>query len=270
MKATISARPLSHQRVWATAMAKGLERHGVQAQMVEDPCQVRGCDFAVCWGWRIGERLRQQGHEVLVLERGYVGDRFTWTSVAWNGLNGRGDFCLPETVDGRRAERHFGHLMKPWRHDGRVVAIMGQVQGDASLQGQNMTAWYRETAAGSARAYGLPVVFRPHPVADRRRLATPAGLMVERGPLEALFERALAVVTYNSNSAVDAILAGVPAVATDAGSMALPVAGRAIGERPTPERAEWLARLAWCQWRVEELADGSAWDRMKVGCREIA
>lgn len=270
MKAYISARPLSHQQAWATAMAKGLERHGVQVQRVEDPGQVRGCDFVVCWGWRIGERLRKQGHEVLVLERGYIGDRFTWTSLAWNGLNGRGDFCLPETVDHGRARRHFGHLLKPWRGEGQVVAIMGQVQGDASIQGQNMTVWYREAADAAARAYGLPVVFRPHPVADRRRLGVPAGLTVERGALAELFDAAHAVVTFNSNSAVDAILAGVPAVATDAGSMALPVAGRTIGDRPTPDRSEWLARLAWCQWRAEELADGSAWERMKAGCREIA
>lgn len=73
----------AHQGECKRALAEGLRRHGISDL---------GQNVVVCWGWHTGRGYRAQGRDVLVFERGYIGDRFKWTSIAWNGLNGRGTF----------------------------------------------------------------------------------------------------------------------------------------------------------------------------------
>jgi hypothetical protein len=75
------------------------------------------------------------------------------------------------------------------------------------------------------------------------------------------------VITHGSNAAVEAILAGVPAVVISRGTCAAePVAGQdydAITQPRLPsqgERLQWLADLAYCQFNTDEMASGLAWD----------
>lgn len=72
-----------------------------------------------------------------------------------------------------------------------------------------------------------------------------------------------AVVTYSSNVAVDAIVAGVPAFCAPMAAAA-PVAGRLqdlerdIECPPRPDRTAWACGLAAGQWTVDELRRGAA------------
>lgn len=81
-------------------------------------------------------------------------------------------------------------------------------------------------AEQAADVYGLPVRFRPHPMEQRRRgfLRQVHGCETDRGPLADSLAGATVVVTWNSNTGVDALLAGKPTVAMGEGSMAAPVA----------------------------------------------
>jgi hypothetical protein len=91
----------------------------------------------------------------------------------------------------------------------------------------------------------------------------PPGAMDAGGNLAEALAGAAFAVTWNSNSGVDAAMAGVPVVAMDEGSMAWPVAAHDLGAVPRlPERRPWAAQLAWCQWRPEEIADGTAWEAL--------
>jgi hypothetical protein len=69
-------------------------------------------------------------------------------------------------------------------------------------------------------------------------------------------------VTFNSNSAVDAVLAGVPAYVEDEGGMAFDVASHTVGEIHRPDRAQWAHDLAYCQWTVDEMASGATWEHL--------
>lgn len=259
------------------ATLDGLKRHGVEIEWLVDMRHCRNpqvpiaADFLLCWGWHRGARLRDLGYNVLVGELGYIGDRSHWTSLGWNGLNGRADFCLGGAPLPDRFARHFE--MRPWKEGGDFILLTQQVPGDASLQGRHLKPWYREIAEEAERAYGLPVRFRPHPRAIARRLWQEgdrelAGLTLVddvTAPIQDDLARAAMVVTWNSNSAVDAVLAGAPALTFDPGAMAYPVTGHAVGEIARPDRTEWANRLAWCQWSPDELAAGVWWERMKAG-----
>lgn len=271
MKAAIVARPGADISGFLSAISTGLERNGVGVTVTDNELDARDHDFAVCWGWRRGRALKQSGHHVLVVERGYLGDRFHWTSLAWDGLNGRGRFCLDEIPPLDPARRAIMvDTLKPWRGGvGKNIVIMGQVPGDESLQGRDLGPWYLAQARAASDRFHLPVVLRPHPIAVQRRLHTPSGVPEIAASLDATLQQAAAVITFNSNSGVDALMAGVPTVATDPGSMAWGIAAPSIDaiRLPAPEpdgRTAWAARLAWCQWLPEELAAGGWWQRMQT------
>lgn len=256
----------SHQVQWAKAFGDGLVRHGWQVTIAADRVPA---DLMVTWGVRrvldIEAQRRDRG-EICILERGYLGDRFAWTSVSFGGgLNGRAEF-RGLSSDPARFETHFPGLLQPWRvaEDG-LTLLIGQVPRDMSLNavGGSLARWYRETAAELV-ARGHEVVYRPHPQALRRGMgAGPSGIPVDGGTLADALASAQHVVTFNSNAAVDAVLAGVPATVCDVGSMAWPVASHGIDEPPVrPDRGRWAAELAWKQWTAEEMRSGDCWDRV--------
>lgn len=256
MQFTVIANPRGpHQCEHQAAIIKGLAAHGIASKATS--ARYSETHHVACWGWRIGKEMRARGHDVLVMERGYLGDRFSWTSLGWNGLNGRATFPQAPQDNGARFAQHFE--MKPWKGGGYYVLIMGQVPGDASLQGKDMLPWYSAAAAESARAYGLPVKFRPHPLAIKKgHRKMPKGVEISTGSLEDALSGAAIVITYNSNSGVDSVLAGVPTLSFDCGSMAYDVTGHKIGEFIKPDRDQWASDLAWKQWQLSEIESGAA------------
>lgn len=256
MEFTVIASPrAAHQSQHQAAIIKGLSAHGITAKATS--ARQSDTKHVACWGWRIGKEMRAKGHEVLVIERGYLGDRFSWTSLGWNGLNGRATFpAAPQDHCSRFAE-HFE--MKPWKDGGDYVLIMGQVPGDASLQGKDMLPWYSSAAAEAYQKYGMPVKFRPHPLALKKgHRQQPRGAEISVGPLDDALRGAAVVITYNSNSGVDSVLAGVPTLSFDCGSMAYDVTGHLIGELIKPDRERWASDLAWKQWQLSEIESGEA------------
>lgn len=210
---------------------------------------------AAAWGWKRGKRFHcSSGRNVIVFERGYIGDRKRYTSIGWNGLNGRAEFPDVEVNGDARFLAHGGTL-RPWRDSGDYILITGQVPGDASLQGRNLTGWYELMASQASRHYGKPVYFRGHPAQRNFRPN------IKHRPIESLneaLEGAFMVLTYNSNSALDAVMAGVPCFAGDVGAMAWPLCSHDVRERVFPDREEHCNRIAHLQWSAEEILSGEA------------
>lgn len=246
-------------------VSEGFLQNGME--VLKYPLHGRPNTPHVCvWGWRPGKNYRQMGHEVLVMERGYIGDRFFYTSLGFNGLNGWASF--PEYPDdgGERFRQHGG-IIKPWRTDGDYALILGQVPHDASLQGRNMLPWYMDMAREIKRVHNIPVHFRPHPDIKKRGFRQFVdGTIESEGTLEEALSGARFAVCFNSNSAVDSILAGVPCVVGDAGTMAWSVASHSINELRYPEREAWAHALAFTQWSPEEIRTGKALEKI---CEKI-
>ena len=138
---------------------------------------------------------------------------------------------------------------------------MGQVRGDASLGGLSIVDWARFTAIKLAGA-GFTAVFRPHPGDRGGKIEVPGVKSLDSTLDEALGKAGL-VVTYNSNSGVDAVLAGVPTYAADPGSMVWDVSSREFLPI-TPDRAIWSQRMSFTQWLPDEIENGDAWEALKT------
>lgn len=252
---------MSHQSTWAQAFADGLARHGIQVQ-VEERSNFQPCDLAVFWSHRPADVIQTQrarSADYLVMERGYLGDRFAHTSLRFNGLNGHGD--CPHATGHRRAEQ-WQHLLQPWRSTGSYYLLAGQVPGDMSLADcPDYTAWLRSIPL---EIFGKPVKFRGHPKAPH--VSTPHQQLPADQTLAQQLQQACGLIAWNSNSTVESILAGVPTVAYSHGSMAWELAGHSLEEMGAyygADRADWLNDLAFSQWTKDEIASGLAWEHLR-------
>jgi len=278
-----------HARV-LDAFFRGLSAAGVDAFVrpfrhadPPDAPVYEPCDVAVVFGvfkravsaslhrGRVFAQHRAAGRDVIVLERGFV-RRDRYFMAGWNGINGRADFNLADTMPDDRW-RALETAMAPARAvegPARRALLICQIPWDASVQYLDHPAWAADTA-GRLLAAGHAVTVRRHPLLPEasfrsgyaRLLATP-GITVSARTLAEDFAWADLVVTHNSNTAVDAVLEGLPVLVGDpAGSMARDVAladpaGAADAYRPDA-RPAWAHRLAWCQWTEAEMAEGLAW-----------
>lgn len=244
--------PSSHRQ----AIADGFRALGFDVIETPSPIPDSRTRYVVCWGWRRGQALRSRGYEVLVMERGYIGDRFHYTSLGWNGLNNHAVF--PEYPDdgGERFRAHGG-VLKPWKEGGNYALILGQVKNDASLKGLYIGPWYSTIAKRITKTHGIDVYFRPHPEARRRGgYLSIEGAPIMSGSLEASLDGALFTAAYNSNSCLDSILHGVPTYAGDSGTMAWGMHMPTLDEIVRPQREPIVHQIAWRQWSMEEIRSG--------------
>jgi hypothetical protein len=263
LKAAVYAHQTQDVSPQTYAFADGLRRHGVEVELFSPEHRTPDADFVAAWGMRNCNRCKLPGRDFLILERGFI-DRFNYTSLGWNGLNGRAQWNKAAD-NGERFDKLFGHLLADWcRADGYALVI-GQVKGDAAILEVDIDSWY-ETAIRAMFDRGFEEVkIREHPVAvlQRKRLLSCQEYLIT-GSLEEALAGASVVVTYNSNTGVDAALAGVPVIACDEGSMAWPVAAHGLQEEIiTPDRRQWCADLSWRQWSLDELKSGFAWEHIR-------
>lgn len=246
---------------WGDCFARGLAHHGWRATARNDYAKA---DLVMLWGVArrdLIDRALKDGCEVCVLERSYLQDRFKYASVSFGGgLNGRGIFRGP-FHDGSRFEKHFSRLLQPWRPkaDGYAL-IMEQVPGDNSVKNVDLPGFYARARQVFER-HGIPVRPRAHPNASPKR-----GQDYIDASYRSLAEDlagARFAVTWNSNAGVDAVLAGIPAISMDEGSMAWDVTGHELKEPPMLDRTAWAHALAWKQWTKEEIASGECWANVK-------
>lgn len=210
----------------------------------------------VSWPRGVVYRLHKEaGADMIVLETGYIkrGDGPTnYYAAGFNGLNGRADFKNKNSPADRFLQ--LGVEVKPWREDGSHIVVCGQVPWDAAVDHLDFDGWKDSTLGKLRSLTDRPIVYRDHPC-----------IKAPTESLQAALKNAWACVTLNSNSAVEALLEGIPAFAFDRGSMAWPVANRDLCwvDNPSmPDRQQWLNNLAYTQWTPDEMASGMTWGHL--------
>lgn len=148
--------------------------------------------------------------------------------------------------------RALGIELQPWRRTGSHVLVACQSEFWYVRHGTTMRTWCDYVRAKLALHTTRPIVFSYKPVKGAVGLPSKHGLA-----------GCWAVVTHSSNVAVDAIVAGVPAITLNecaASAMSRPDIGF-IENLHYPEdvvRYEWACNLAANQWTVNEIRDGMA------------
>jgi hypothetical protein len=206
----------------------------------------------------------------------YLDQVHTWFRVGiGGGFPDDGGFRLYDVRSERwpRLKERLGLSdPKPWRTDGEHILVIGQVPGDASLRGTNITQWLLETCRTCVEICDRPVWVRPHPLMHepdllclKDQLRAIRNVRIDEGPgsLAASLANAWATVTYSSGAGVESLFEGVPVISVSPASPVYGVSDHAITDIVAPnlyDRSAWLNMIAACQWSASELHDGSVWD----------
>lgn len=232
MKAWLNLRYTVADR--AAAFRQGLERlgHTVVSGFTQTPDPD---DVLVTWN-RIGQvdAAAKNYRQVIVAENAAWGNDFLggrWYSLARDYHNTAGRF----PVGGPDRWDSLGVELAPWR-SGTEVVILPQ------------------------RGIGPPGVAMPHGWAERTRGRVGGRIRQHPGrnacvALQDDLARAGCVWTWGSGAAVKALLWGVPVHSE------MP---EWVGQQDNTDRGRlaMLRRLAWAQWRLEEIASGEAFERL--------
>ena len=264
------------------AFARGVRQLGYDP-LVLDVNNYQPVDIAVVFGvgkkgvpvsWPRANVIFQQRRQckpVIIIEKGFV-KRDQYYMVGFNGLNHNAAF-FNEGSPSDRWEA-LGVELKPWRYDGEHILVCGQVPSDASVQDIDIIHWSAEITSFLRKHTDKKVVYRPHPLARNR---TPHMMGVENSnrDLATDLSRACAVVTYNSNTAVEAVIEGIPSFAMDKGSMAWEVACHdinRINDYAAPMeviRTQWAYNLAYTQWNEAEFMEGLPFQHLVTKVKEM-
>jgi hypothetical protein len=239
-------------RVLADAMAEGIRKCGDRPQVSVSPVPA---DVAFSYGWKHHRDLEAYPRFIYADLGYWQRDRYYRLAVgAWG----------PEryVCAGLPRERFaaLGLRVQPWTK-GTEIIVAGSSEKAAADHGLSYMQWER-AAVKRLQAMGLRAVYRPKPKDPRARPIP--GAAFDQRPISEALAAAAGWVTHHSNSAVDALLAGVPVHCEIGAAAALSVPLEQIGSRPRPEgREQFLADVAWLQWTVEEMRSGEAWAHLK-------
>jgi len=232
-----------HSKVIMSAFAEGCKGRIVPpTQLLEGPAAMYGILRGT------GEILKQcewVQRDFFYIDHGYFkpGHYEGFYRVTKNGrqadLPDQGEYVYPEN---RWKDLNLG--LSPWRKDGRHVLVIPLTGAIAGFYGINADQWLRTVTTEISRNTSRPIVVKPK----------------GEGEISDALRDCWCVVTHSSNSAVDALLAGVPAVVL--GESACETVSWVFEdiEKPWwPPRERWCHALAYHQFRLDEMRNGTAW-----------
>ncbi len=267
---------LLRDRPWyrRAAFSEGLRAAGFEVSE-RAPVDPKAGDVLVIWnrygsGHELATRFEAQGGTVLVAENGYLGrggssPKFDvhpggpkpehYYAIAVGGHNGQGGW--PD--GGPERWEALGIELRPWRADGGHVLVCPN--RSFGVPGRIMPPdWAEATAKRLRRETQREVRVRAHPGND-----------APRRPLAADLEGAWAAVVWSSGAGLHALLAGIPTfVASGWWICKAAAALGAIDAPETPDRMPSFRRLAWAQWRVDEIQKGEPFARLLSAARQDA
>lgn len=191
---------------------------------------------------------RSDGREWYYIDNGYFG-RGNYFRVT------RGGFQVTHNEQPITLHSVYRHTIpwQEWRKGGSHILVV-----------QQSSIWYQQHGQISREAWTERVVTQLSQYTKRKiRLRAKNS----KRPLWDDLSNCWAVVTFTSNVAVDAIVAGVPAFVTGE-SAAKPLALSDLSEIEAPlrkgKRIKWAATLVANQWSLDEMRDGTCWKALNV------
>lgn len=236
------------------AMHAGIIACGDKAAIREMMLPKMEAHAAVMYGWKHVAALKCYPRYVY-FDLGYWRREsfYRFSINGWSPLLKRG---MPPT-----RFLSLGLEIKPWRAMGDEIIVAGSTAKACAEHGLGYQQWEREAIA-KLQGMGKRIVYRPKP---SDRLATPIpGSIMDRRPISEALDNCWGWVTHHSNSAVDALLAGIP-VHCETGAAAhfsIPLESMADPEL-LQGREQFLYDVAWLQWTLEEMRSGEAWRHIR-------
>ena len=178
---------------------------------------------------------------------------------------GTGEFQIPEAQAYKRF-KGLGLEIKPWRKRGNHVLVCPPMRLSGAVWGYDADAWLAQTLETLRKHTDRELRVRAKMSWNDNKSKNTASY--EGRPKTALktmaedLDGAWALVSYNSNAATEALLAGIPifnSIGGGAYALGTPDLSKIEEPRLDGDRHRWAAMLACNQWTLEEMRNGTAW-----------
>lgn len=212
---------------------------------------------------KIIKRCWQDKRTFRFMDTGYLGCRPStnnphgwkvWHRIVENDLQ-HGEI-LPRPDD---RWRKLGLTLSPWTRQGKRIVVVAPDDKPCVFYGMEQHKWVDDVVTKLKQHTDRDIIVRQRTASPDQRTRDP-----ETSFANLLTQDIWAVVTFNSNAAVEAIMAGIPAFVLAPCHAALPVSNTDLAMIENPWRADddliyqWLCHLAYGQFHNSELEDGTA------------
>lgn len=262
------------------AFAQGMKKYGLEGRITPktdyNPSQLAEADLIVTGRLAASNGILKdaeaQGTSYVYFDKGYTNrgwktqDANVYYRFSVNGFHPL-DYFQDEPRPADRWKRLKIEL-KPRRTGGKNIVFAGCTHKFARFNDFEPHAYAAEIVKELRRYTDRPIVYRPKP-SDHGDATIPGTTLsdVEK-PIENELKNCHALVTFSSNAAMDAIVAGVPAFVLGP-SIAKPVSNSDLSQIESPrfptdaERLQWACDLAYCQWNFGEIQSGVVWKEIE-------
>lgn len=215
---------------------------------------------------KIMKQCWQDGRTFYYVDTGYFGNERTlsnpngwkyWHRIVKNNL--QHTEIIPRPDD---RFKKFNKKISPWKKNGRKILVAAPDEKPCKFYGVEKDKWVNDTVETIKKYTDRPVIVRERAAKRIDRIATDT-------LQQALDNDVYALVTFNSNAATEAIFYGIPAFTLAPANAASPVALQDLSQIETPYYADsdklyaWACHLAYGQFHISEMKDGSALKLLK-------
>lgn len=226
---------------------------------------IEDCDLAIWWGLPDGYQKtldKLNGKPYIVIEFPFWGRgnkhniKGSMFKVSLNGLHPLHGFW--QGADESRALRTGAPKIQGWRNVGERILIAGMGEKGCGMHGYSYGQWDRNAVNIIKSVSDREIVFRPKPSCKYSPNIEGVTFEKRKCSLTALFTNIHSLVTHHGNSAVEALVHGIPVFCNDGvGSLMGHTDLTKIETPHKPEnRVEFFNQLAWWQWSFEEIQTG--------------
>lgn len=207
----------------------------------------------------------EDGRTFYYMDTGYFGNEVTkqnpngwkyWHRIVRNDLQ----HCEIIERPSERFER-FGKKFKNWKKNGTKILIAAPDEKPMKFYGLDLESWINDTIAFIKQHTDRPIEVRKR---DKNRLTR----TTEKPFVKAINDDVFALVTFNSNAAVESIFEGIPVFTLAPASAASPVGLQDLSKIEQPYYPDqdklwaWGCHLSYGQYHTSELKSGKAMDML--------
>ena len=234
----------------------------------------------VGWTWNIPIYLRcmEKGKPFLCMADGYI-NRSNHFSIRSGGIHAYSKQSYNPKCSSDRWD-NLGVKLAQWRTKGNHIVIAHQHLENywytLQFRGYDRQQYYKEMVDASLKT-GRKVIICKHNADEAYKnnrtlkklisgFARKGCEISKYGSLRKHLKGAHCLLTFDSNSATDAVIRGVPAIVWGGKTMADEVCSHNLGDVQDPplfDRAQWCNWIAYQQWSFSELRKGLFWSHLK-------
>jgi hypothetical protein len=154
--------------------------------------------------------------------------------------------------------KKFNKKINSWKKTGAKILIAAPDEKPCKFYGITKEQWITDTVDTLKK-------YTDRPIEIRERAKNRIDRIKHSTLHEALDDDVFALVTYNSVAATESIFYGIPAFTLAPSNAASPVSSQDLSQIDTPyypdadKVYQWACHLAYGQFHVNEMKDGSAW-----------